>query len=496
MHNHVVFSTSNYTYMYSFHHQDYIFIHPILKYIIENGEQNSSVTSNHFINDPSLRAYSEEQILHYWNKYLFLKEKQFIQQNKQPEFGKLHRNMIKQQVENLNVLTFEVTDKCNLRCRYCTYGDMYSGYDSRIGNDLDFGRAKQLLDYLFNIWRQSASLTYQRNIVIGFYGGEPLMNMDIIQKIVKYTSSYPLENIAFSYNMTTNAMLLNRYADFLVKHQFNLLVSLDGDREADTNRITVNGKESFSKVFTNIKQLQTNYPDYFEAHVSFNSVYHAGSDIDKILDFFKREFNKTTSLSELNNSSIADQSKFDKMHKSVYRSIASSPQSKVIDQELMYESPRISILTYFLHHLTSEVFKDYRIMFYDNKKYALLPGGTCIPFNRKMFLTVNGRILPCERIDHDFSIGYVDKNHVELDFEKIADTYNGYYDKITKQCCECYMFKSCSQCLFYTDVKPDKIVCHGFKNKELFADYLTLNIGYLEDNPWAYNRVMKEITIL
>ena len=83
----------------------------------------------------------------------------------------------------------------------------------------------------------------------------------------------------------------------------------------------------------------------------------------------------------------------------------------------------------------------------------------------------------------------------DSEIREIAETYNQYYNRLIDQCKNCYMFRSCSQCLFYTTVKPDKIVCQAFKNRTAFADYISLNVKYLEENRWAYEKVMKEITL-
>ena len=463
--------------------------------MIERGENEESISIHSLLEASALKEYSETDILYYWKKYNYLKDNQFIGKMDKPEFGGMNENMVRYQLENLGVLTFEVTDKCNLRCRYCTYGDMYSGYDVRLGNDLSFEKVKMLLDYLFDLWEHAVVRSHLRTVAIGFYGGEPLLNMELIQSVVQYVEEHPLEHVTFRFNMTTNAMLLDRYADFLVAHQFYLLLSLDGDRIANQHRITPNGKASFDIVYKNIKELQRSYPDYFDKHVTFNSVIHAYSQVEEIVDFFQREFGKNTSLSELNNSSIKDNLKFTRMYRSVYKSISESRRKEEIDHSLMYASPRIGTLTYFLHHLSSEVFQDYRRMFFGEQKDIRLPGGTCIPFNRKLFVTVNGKILPCERIDHEFSVGKITDKCVELNCGEIAETYNQYYNRLIDQCKNCYMFRSCSQCLFYTTVKPDKIVCQAFKNRTAFADYISLNVKYLEENRWAYEKVMKEITL-
>ena len=52
------------------------------------------------------------------------------------------RNLI-----NLKQLTFEVTDDCNLQCKYCGYGELYSGYDARATKYKTFEQIKELLDF-------------------------------------------------------------------------------------------------------------------------------------------------------------------------------------------------------------------------------------------------------------------------------------------------------------------------------------------------------------
>ncbi|MFQ7087655.1 MAG: hypothetical protein ACLRTD_24790 [Bacteroides sp.] len=66
-----------------------------------------------------------------------------------------------------------------------------------------------------------------------------------------------------------------------------------------------------------------------------------------------------------------------------------------------------------------------------------------------MFVTVTGKILPCERIGQQFALGKVTADSgVELDLEAIADKYNTYYAKMENQCSKCYKAESCIQCIF------------------------------------------------
>ncbi|WP_315263390.1 radical SAM peptide maturase [Tannerella forsythia] len=493
--NIIFFSNSGNSYLFSYKDKEFIPLHPVLKSIILLKQQD--ITDNELYSHIELESYPTEIIKRYIDKYNYLVDNTFLTNEDIgiKEFGKLNKHIIDRQINDLKVLTFEVTDKCNLRCRYCAYGDMYSGYDERKSKNMSFETAKHLLDYLFNRWENSISISEERNIAVGFYGGEPLMNFKLIQKIVEYISKNLPSSINVMYNMTTNALLLDRHIDYLIKHNFKLLVRLDGAEEDNCERVTPKNKNSFSIIYRNLKNIQITNPEYFKKNIAFNSVFHSKSDVNRIVDFFKREFDKTTQLSEINNSGIKDEKKFSLLQKSVFKSIDNSSRSLKIDKELMYNSPRISNLTYFLHHLSNEVYKDYRLLLYGDKKYSLLNTGSCVPFERKMYLTVNGRILVCERIDHEFSVGYVTENGVELDTDKIAKKYNYYCKKLHHQCRSCYSQASCSQCMFYLNIKEKNVKCHNYKSGTKFAEYLSLNVTYLENNSWAYKRVMNEITI-
>ncbi|MBA7551086.1 hypothetical protein ES705_43621 [subsurface metagenome] len=85
--------------------------------------------------------------------------------------------------------------------------------------------------------------------------------------------------------MTTNAMLLDRYMDYLVQHDFRILISLDGNEKNHSYRVDHAGKNSFKKVLANIKLLQQTFPDFFETNVYFNAVLHNRNSVAEIYKF-------------------------------------------------------------------------------------------------------------------------------------------------------------------------------------------------------------------
>ena len=116
---------------------------------------------------------------------------------------------VKRSLSNSPQLTFEITDACNLRCEYCGYGKSYSDYDERKSTRLSPQRAKVLLDYLRSLWGSELNISHNQNVYISFYGGEPLMDVPFIKEIVSYIEEPDCPSRSFTFNMTTNGILLD-----------------------------------------------------------------------------------------------------------------------------------------------------------------------------------------------------------------------------------------------------------------------------------------------
>ena len=111
-----------------------------------------------------------------------------------------------------------------------------------------------------------------------------MLNFSFITQVVEYIEATWKWNVVFS--MTTNAYLLDKYMDYLQSKDFQLLISIDGDIECNKFRLTKSGRESFPKVYSNIKKLKDKYPQYFKRRVNFNAVFNRNSSYDKIYDFY------------------------------------------------------------------------------------------------------------------------------------------------------------------------------------------------------------------
>ncbi|HII59073.1 TPA: radical SAM protein [Methanocaldococcus jannaschii] len=125
-------------------------------------------------------------------------------------------------------LILKVTNRCNLNCIYC-----YA--NNKNNKDMDFKTAKNAIDYLLNLDNQ---------IKIQFTGGEPLLNFNLIEKIVDYCNDN-YSNCNIQYAIQTNATLINeKIAEKIKELDIKVGISIDGLEINDILRPYKNGKPS------------------------------------------------------------------------------------------------------------------------------------------------------------------------------------------------------------------------------------------------------------
>ena len=414
------------------------------------------------------------------------------------EYRKISHLDIEYSLANLKQLVFEVTDACNLRCKYCAYADLYEGYDQRENLKLPFQKTKLIIDYLYEYWEKRYCIEVNDPITIGFYGGEPLLNVPFIQQVINYIESLNPIGKKFHYNMTTNAILLDRYMDFLAENEFRLLISLDGDEKGQSYRVDTKGKNSFDKVLANIQLLRSKYPSYFEHYVMFNSVLHNRNEVESTYRFIKDKFGKEPMISPLNNSGVRKDKlqEFYQAYQNVATSIQKANNCEALKNELFIKSPETGALVNYIYHHTGNVFNDYNDLLLGREGSSFPPSGTCIPFSKKMFITVKGRILQCEKIDHEFALGQITNKKVELNLEQAARQHNKYTFRYMNQCKTCAAKQLCTQCVYQIDDIHDKTSkCYSYysatqheKQKEYYMDHL-------DKHPELYNRILKEVVV-
>lgn len=403
---------------------------------------------------------------------------------------------IKHNLANLPQLVFEVTDACNLRCKYCAYGEFYDDYDCRENKNLPIEQAMRLIDYLVPYWNSGRNLSAQTPIWISFYGGEPLLNFPFIERMVDYVlHGIDCPRHKFSFSMTTNGILLHKYMDFLQEYGFSLLVSLDGNEQNDAYRMDKTGRSSFARVVRNVDALRERYPDYFERKVNFNAVLHNKNSVEEIYRFFKDKYGKIPRIGELNNVGIRSDKvqDFNRAYRNAQESLHQAEHYEEIEEDMFMDSADYRSLAMYLFQYSGYVYQDYAELLYDSKNLTTLPTGTCLPFEKKMFVTVNGKLLPCERIGHQFALGRITETGIELDPHGIAETYNHYYAQMETRCATCRNNRACIQCLFNLPHPEKNPVCHGYMTQDSFNRYEAQQLAFLGKHPEAYRKIMEKV---
>lgn len=142
----------------------------------------------------------------------------------------------------VKALCLHIAHDCNLACRYC-FAEEGEYHGRRALMSLEVG--KKALDFLIE------NSGNRRNLEVDFFGGEPLMNWEVVKELVLYGRSKEAEhNKLFRFTLTTNGMLLNEeIMEFCNKEMSNVVLSLDGRKEVnDRMRPCRNGKSSYDVI--------------------------------------------------------------------------------------------------------------------------------------------------------------------------------------------------------------------------------------------------------
>ena len=156
---------------------------------------------------------------------------------------------IKARPTQLKALCLHIAHDCNMCCKYCFAGEgEYSGDRSL----MSFEVGKRALDFLIE---QSGS---RKNLEVDFFGGEPLLNFDVVKQLVAYARSIEKEKGKnFRFTLTTNGVLLDdEVMEWANKECYNVVLSLDGRKEThDRMRRTRNEKGTYDLILPTFQKM-------------------------------------------------------------------------------------------------------------------------------------------------------------------------------------------------------------------------------------------------
>lgn len=158
-------------------------------------------------------------------------------------------DVVKQRKTVVKALCLHIAHDCNLACKYC-FAEEGEYHGRRALMSYEVG--KKALDFLI------ANSGTRRNLEVDFFGGEPLMNWQVVKDLVAYgREQEKIHDKHFRFTVTTNGVLLNdEIQEFINKEMDNVVLSLDGRREVnDRMRPFRNGKGSYDLIVPKFQKL-------------------------------------------------------------------------------------------------------------------------------------------------------------------------------------------------------------------------------------------------
>ena len=179
----------------------------------------------------------------------------------------------------VKALCLNVTHDCNLACRYCFAGQGEYNGDRAL---MSYEVGKQALDFLVE------NSGNRRNLEVDFFGGEPLMNWEVVKKLVAYGRSIEKEHDKnFRFTLTTNGILLSdEVLEFANKELKNVVLSIDGRKSVnDHMRPTVNGKGSYDVIMPKFKSFTDKRKgEYFVRGTYTHENLDFSKDVENLID--------------------------------------------------------------------------------------------------------------------------------------------------------------------------------------------------------------------
>jgi uncharacterized protein len=343
--------------------------------------------------------------------------------------------------KNIQQITLQVTQRCNLRCQYCAYSGKYANR-SHSPKSMDFETAKKALDFILT---RSAN---SREIAVAFYGGEPLLELPLIKKCVNYIKIKAPER-KIKYTITTNGTLLvPEVYEYLCDNGFDIVISLDGPKQVhDLSRKFPNGKGSYDVIMKNMKTLQEKFDDVLD-NIMVNAVINPEVD-----DSCAESYFKSSDLLPffMYNSGFINELYSE--HKINYNAALMLNYRHEICKVLLHMLGKLD-----QKHISPLLIKNISVYQMEYKHLMKIPklptichpGGPCIAGAQRLFVNTDGKLFPCERVSEKSKLMNIGNLDDGFDYEKVKEIMNP-AKGVAEYCKKCWAIIHCGMCAAQSD---------------------------------------------
>lgn len=348
----------------------------------------------------------------------------------------LNRDHILSHLRKLNQIILEVTQSCNLQCRYCTFSDHYQTFRMPSQQVMSFETAQKALELVFAHIGQREN----REFVVGFYGGEPMLQFPLVRRITEFAHEL-FAGWTLRHTITTNATLLtDEILDFLEKYDFGVLVSLDGPpQNHDAKRVFHDGRGTYAEVREKLEHIRRTRPEFFEKKVRYSAVFSKDLCYLDTVEFFRNDDlvnHAHVNLSFVNEKDTDyyrhfpyDRDAFLQSYKNVFRDIREKAERgeelKPVENTLFNNFNRIR------KQLQTGTFAPL--------------DGTCL-YDSRFYVAADGSFHICEKINNLFSFGNVRQG---FDFARMEQLAAEYAAVVQEKCSTCEVRFLCMHCFIH-----------------------------------------------
>ena len=399
---------------------------------------------------------------------------------------------------NIEKLTIEITQECNLNCAYCPYNENFFSFQDR-SSPLSISSRKALEAVRF-FFDHSRDNNYKG---ISFYGGEPLLRWNIIADAVEFARGKADPSHQLLFGVTTNGVLLKNdtISKFLAHHGFAIHVSLDGPPQIhDRFRRNHADDATFSTILKGLGTLRRRYKEDFYRKVHFNAVVTPLSDLEEMRDFFRQfEFIRTADQLRVNVVTLGGakpelidmfsdpttQTRFNRqladLRNHYLSCVANGTEPERLEKALFDRQFRI---------LSSRYVDEAEVP----RNQPIPAPDICFPLQKKLFVDVHGKFFICEKLNNFEHFGDLDRG---IDTKKLYQFYESHIEEfIAPHCASCWAKRFCSFCYVpafqngKSSIKSRKTRCEQIKKrlKQDLADYTEV----LEKNPHGFDFFLRQ----
>lgn len=352
-----------------------------------------------------------------------------------------HKSTSKEFATNLQHLVLTLTENCNLRCHYCLHGASLDWVRSH-------GKKTMTVDTALKATRYFMERCCREEIpAVSFYGGEALLQMELIQAVVKEVRSHPQGETAHLVIDTNGVLLDEAVINFVVENKMHLQVSLDGPRKYhDRQRTDGRGEGTYDRILQALDRLLEKDPTATE-RLSFICTVAPPVNLIELDEYFGdfplyKKFgihshpNLQVNLANLNGqqwpatmAEIKDLSdQLGSLREFYFQEITGGRRDELGPVVKSLVEPSL----FRLHHRSKAPISEY-----------YTPGGNCRPGVRKLHATADGRLQPCERTGDFLELGRVEGG---IEAAAVQNLQTGFFAAVEEKCADCWALRLCGVC--------------------------------------------------